>query len=361
MRILCIDVGRGTQDILFYDSTQRLENCCSLVLPSPVVLAQKRLEAGIRKKQDVLFYGTNMGGFPLEKYVAKQQHQGRKIWATPEAAATFADNLEEVVEAGVELVDMAEAERLKRRSGVCAIRLGDVDLEALRAGFAAFGVEWELDGLAVAVQDHGAAPPGVSDRRFRFEFYARMLEQDTTLLDWAYAREDIPERLTRMQAVADALADWPRVVVMDTGMAAVLGCLEDEAVREMEECVVLNVGNGHTLAVYLRGERVVGLWEHHTSLLDAAKIGRLVEELVSGTLDGEAIFAELGHGGYLRPDYQPPASPPPVFVTGPNRELLHSGRSPGGGRYHFVSPHGNMMLTGAYGLLRAYLALFGGA
>jgi len=36
--------------------------------------------------------------------------------------------------------------------------------------YAAFGVQVHLDALAVAVFDHGAAPPGVSDRVFRFEY-----------------------------------------------------------------------------------------------------------------------------------------------------------------------------------------------
>jgi uncharacterized protein (DUF1786 family) len=33
MRILCIDVGHGTQDILLYDSEKNLENCTQLIIP----------------------------------------------------------------------------------------------------------------------------------------------------------------------------------------------------------------------------------------------------------------------------------------------------------------------------------------
>jgi len=34
MKILSIDVGMGTQDILLYDSENNMENCFKMVLPS---------------------------------------------------------------------------------------------------------------------------------------------------------------------------------------------------------------------------------------------------------------------------------------------------------------------------------------
>ena len=35
MRILAIDVGTGTQDILLFDSSQPIENAFQLIMPSP--------------------------------------------------------------------------------------------------------------------------------------------------------------------------------------------------------------------------------------------------------------------------------------------------------------------------------------
>ena len=35
MRILAIDVGTGTQDILLFDSTQPVENALQMIMPSP--------------------------------------------------------------------------------------------------------------------------------------------------------------------------------------------------------------------------------------------------------------------------------------------------------------------------------------
>ena len=39
VRILAVDVGTGTQDILLWDSSQEVENALQLVMPSPTVLA----------------------------------------------------------------------------------------------------------------------------------------------------------------------------------------------------------------------------------------------------------------------------------------------------------------------------------
>ena len=46
MKVLAIDVGKGTQDILLYDSTQRTENCIKMVLPSQTqIIAQRIMQA----------------------------------------------------------------------------------------------------------------------------------------------------------------------------------------------------------------------------------------------------------------------------------------------------------------------------
>jgi len=51
MKILAIDVGAGTQDIMLYDSEQPIENSYKMVLPSPTrIFAEK-----IRKNHNDLF------------------------------------------------------------------------------------------------------------------------------------------------------------------------------------------------------------------------------------------------------------------------------------------------------------------
>ena len=43
MRILAIDVGTGTQDIMIYDTEKELENAMKLVLPSPHLLISQKI------------------------------------------------------------------------------------------------------------------------------------------------------------------------------------------------------------------------------------------------------------------------------------------------------------------------------
>jgi uncharacterized protein (DUF1786 family) len=352
MQLLCIDIGRGTQDILLYDSSQRIENCPSLVLPSPVALTRQRLEQAIASGRTPLFWGTNMGGFSLKQYIAQPKQQGKELLMTYQAARSFNDYPRELERQGVGLISEDEARRLMSSPEFFPIHTRDVDLDSILAGFGNWGVKPDLAGIAVAVQDHGQAPPGMSNRRFRFQHYRQRLEAGNQPVDWAYKRAEIPSCLTRMQAVADSLPQDLPLLVMDTGMAAVLGALEDERVAAAGDKLVVNIGNGHTLAVYLQAGQLVGLWEHHTRLLDATMINRLLEELIRGEVDNEEIFAGGGHGAFVNTKIHRQKQPELICLTGPNRAIMESSG------YYLASPHGNMMLTGAYGLLRAYLAKY---
>jgi uncharacterized protein (DUF1786 family) len=43
MKILAIDVGTGTQDIMLYDSKNSIENAVKMVLPSPTKIMADRI------------------------------------------------------------------------------------------------------------------------------------------------------------------------------------------------------------------------------------------------------------------------------------------------------------------------------
>ena len=43
MKLLAIDVGMGTQDILLYDSEKNIENCFKMVLPSQTQIIARRI------------------------------------------------------------------------------------------------------------------------------------------------------------------------------------------------------------------------------------------------------------------------------------------------------------------------------
>ncbi|MFQ5647053.1 MAG: DUF1786 family protein, partial [bacterium] len=339
-KILCIDVGRGTQDILLYDRRKKIENCLTLVLPSLAEVNARKLKKAVSQGKNPFFYGVNMGGFPLFNLTADHLRNGGRIYATRSSAVTFNDHLEESVEKGLVLVD---DDWMGAKDEVYPIETKDIDLPLLEMILEPF--EEGFDLVACAVQDHGAAPRGFSDRRFRMENYRKILDSRTPLSRMGFWKGEIPEYFTRMLAVESLIEG--NSFFMDTGLAAVLGCLEDETVAAKEEKIIINVGNGHTLAAYLTGEEIIGLWEHHTGKLTAEKIDYYLAQLASGTVKDKEVFDDHGHGAYLAFKF----SGKKVFtaVTGPNREIL-KGRG-----YYFACPHGNMMLSGAYGLMRACL------
>lgn len=349
MKILCIDVGRGTQDILLYDSEKKLENCTQLIIPSRAVLAEKALKKAISEDMDILFTGTTMGGFPLGPHF-KEYVKRRNVYATPMASRTFRDDPDVVREMGVKVISEGEAQRLMK-GGMAHFEMMDIDIKSLSRAIELMGDGPDFDGIAVAVQDHGTGPKGMSEREFRFQNYRRLLEGGGGLLEFCYKGNDVPAYLTRMKAVAELVKDAKNLLLMDTGIAAVLGSLEDERVSSFRRKLVVNIGNGHTLAVLLDGEEIQALFEHHTSLLDEVKLHTYIKRLLRGEVTHEEVFADNGHGLYVR-ERARFGSVKVISVIGPNRGLLKRDE------YYHPSPHGNMMLAGSFGLLRGYLARF---
>ncbi len=349
MKILCIDVGRGTQDILLYDSEKNMENCTQLIIPSRAVLAEKALKKAISEDRDILFTGTTMGGFPLGPHF-REYVKRRNVYATPMASRTFRDDPDVVREMGVKVISEDEAGRLTS-TGMAHFEMMDIDIKSLSRAIELMGESSNFDGIAIAVQDHGTGPKGMSEREFRFQNYRRLLEGGGDLLEFCYKGNDVPDYLTRMKAVARLLKDTKNFLLMDTGMAAVLGSLEDEKVASFRRKLLVNVGNGHTLAVLLDGEEIQALFEHHTSLLDEVKLHTYIKRLLRGEVTHEEVFADGGHGLYVR-ERARFGNVKVISVIGPNRTLLKREE------YHHPSPHGNMMLAGSYGLLRGYLARF---
>ena len=347
MKILAIDIGTGTQDILLFDSTTQVENCLQLVMPSPTVLVANQIKQATARGESILLKGTIMGGGPSAWAAEAHVRAGLKIYATPDAARSFNDELAEVEKIGIHVVSEDEARRLDAQP----ILLRDVDLDALGRAFQSFGLELDFDALAVAVFDHGNSPPGYSDRLFRFDFLAERIRTTGKLSGFAFMRGDIPARLTRMKAVADSVDTDKPFLVMDTAPAAVLGALDDDVVSAHPDALIANIGNFHTLAFRFAGGEIAGVFEHHTGELVPAQLEGFLEQLAQGTLTHDAIFYSQGHGAVLFDTH--PAPLDFLAVTGPRRNLLlHSRLNP-----YFAVPYGDMMLAGDFGLLRAYADL----
>lgn len=345
MKILAVDVGTGTQDILLFDSAREIENCLKLVMPSPTMLVAQQIKTATAKRQPVLLTGTIMGGGPSQWAAEDHLRAGLKVYATPSAALSFNDDLSEVEKTGIQIVSEDEAKSLKR---VKRIEMRDFYLDQIARAFESFGLALEVDAYAVAVFDHGNAPPGYSDRRFRFDFLADAIQSQGRLSAFAFMREQIPPRMTRMIAAANSIKTDLPLLMMDTAPAAVLGALEDPRVRALDRKLIANVGNFHTLAFHLGNGKICGVFEHHTGELTKEELEAYLLKLARGQITNDEVFGDMGHGALV---FDPDApAPNDLVVIGPRRGLLRgSSLNP-----YFAVPHGDMMIAGCFGLIRAF-------
>jgi uncharacterized protein (DUF1786 family) len=238
--------------------------------------------------------------------------------------------------------------RRTRPRGAAGVDLRDIDLPAIRRALSAFGLALpEL--VAVAVQDHGYEP-GKGNNAVRFDYLQGLIANGGNLTSAIFT--DPPPGMIRMQAVADSVPD---AYVMDTGMAAVLGALGDPLVaRAVDEggAILVNVGNMHTFATLIGKRRLHGLFELHTGGITPELVGALIDRLRNGTIDAGSFHRDFdGHGAALDPGYRRLAPFRFAAVTGPNRRMIASLG------FHEAAPHGDMMLTGPFGLVEGVLQL----
>jgi uncharacterized protein (DUF1786 family) len=345
MRILAVDIGTGTQDILLFDSEQPIENALQMVMPSPTQIAAGRIRAATQAARPVALTGVNSGGGPCAWALEDHIRAGLKAFSTLEAAATFDDDPEAVKAIGVNVVGDDEIRAIDAEQ----VPLTDLDLSAIRAALAQFGVPGDFDGIAVGCLDHGASPPGYSDRLFRFEHLRRVVERQNDLRAFAMLPEELPDYLTRARSVVRCAGNEAPVVFLDTGPAAALGALQDPTVGDQREQVVMNLGNMHALCFHLQRTRVVSLYEHHTGEITAEQVVDFTERLIEGTLRHEDIFESMGHGAFYA-DGTVAGEPGVIAVTGPQRgKVRGSDLNP-----YFAVPHGDMMISGCFGLLVAF-------
>jgi uncharacterized protein (DUF1786 family) len=278
-----------------------------------------------------------MGGGPITAAVRHHLARGLPVYASPQAALTLHDNLDIIQQWGVCFTDNTPPEAAR-------LVLGDVDLEALKTILTNFEVPFPTR-FTVAVQDHGFSPHA-SNREFRFQQWREVLARGGRLANLAF--REPPECFTRMRTVAKAL---PGVLLMDTCTAGMRGALLDPEARKHRNTglTVVNLGNAHTFAALIQGDRMLGIYEHHTGLLTPYKLAQHLSRFQAGELKHEEVFNDEGHGCVIHPDY--PQERPFSFtvITGPRRSLARGW--PG----VFAAPLGDMMLTGCFGLADAWL------
>lgn len=351
MKILAIDIGTGTQDILLFDPRLSVENAFKLVLPSPTMIVRNLIRKSTIAKKNVLLTGVTMGGGPSSWAIEDHIRSGLAVFATPSAARSFNDDPDRVAEMGVKIISEDEALRIPEK--VERLEMKDLDLPAIQKALAAFGVGLDdLAAVAVAVFDHGAAPADVSDRKFRFDYLNERIRETNRLSAFAFTRENIPPIMTRLQAVASSAGDLAApLIVMDTAPAAILGATYDPLVSQQERVVIANLGNFHTLAFRLGPAGIEGVFEHHTGLLNRDGMENLISRLADSSLQNQEVFDNHGHGAllYTKEPLRLAPGTGNLVVTGPRRTILAQSQL----KPYFAVPFGDMMLTGCFGLLAA--------
>lgn len=351
MKLLAVDVGTGTQDILLFDSRLDVENSFKMVQPSPTMITHRRIKEATNSGQPVLLTGVTMGGGPSHWAAENHLKAGYRLYATPDAARSFNDDLDVVRDTGVVVISEDETQKLP--GDVLKLELRDFDFSQISKAFSNFDVSLDdLDGVAVAVFDHGAAPPGYSDRQFRFDYIKDRVLVERSLSTFAFLADSVPEIMTRMKSVVVSAHQLEAdLILMDTAPAAVLGALQDKAIRSEKRVLLANVGNFHTIAFRLGTHGIEGVFEHHTGLLNAGKLDSLLVKLGDGSLKHEDVFQDHGHGALILDQGSGTFTLGDYFlaVTGPRWSMMENSRlSP-----HFATPYGDMMMAGCYGLLKA--------
>jgi uncharacterized protein (DUF1786 family) len=184
-----------------------------------------------------------------------------------------------------------------------------------------------------------------------------MVSEENDLTHFALLPDELPAYLTRARAMVGSArradGDTP-MVFLDTGPAAALGALQDPPVGGADKQLIVNLGNMHALAFHLEGTRIVSLYEHHTGELSREQIEDFSERLVAGSLEHEEVFGTKGHGVFYAGERAENGGVDVVAVTGPQRGKVRGSRL----QPYFAAPHGDMMISGCFGLVQAFGARY---
>ncbi|MDR2966658.1 MAG: DUF1786 domain-containing protein [Methanobacteriaceae archaeon] len=338
MKVLAIDIGAGTQDILLYDNNNVIENSIKLVLPSPPVIISKTIK---KANTDLYFDGNIMGGGKIKNHIINHIEKGYGVAMEKQAAKTIKDDLRVVKAIGVELVEEGSYENDSKFSKYSKITLKDVDIDELSSTIAKYDLNFSFDYIAIAVQDHGFSSK-MGDRDFRFEKIREKLHVPLKVEDFGFT--NVPDYFSRMKAVERSL-NGLNPVIMDSKFAAVCGTCQDPNVAKLNSYVVMDIGNGHTMATSIEDGFIQGVFEHHTSRLNPRKIESLIDKLVKATLTHLEVHSDHGHGAHV---INPISNLEKVVVTGPKRSIIEKTNL----NFYNAVPNGDVMMTGPAGLIR---------
>ena len=339
MRILAIDVGTGTQDIMVYDDEKELENSIKVVLPSPhLYISQKIRET----ENDLYFTGEIMGGGKLKNTLQEHMEKGYKVVMEEVPAKTIRDKRSQVEALGIEI-----ASPDREYKDYSKITLGDINITKLSEFLLGYDLEFDFDEIAIAVQDHGYNE-NMGDRDFRFEKFREKLKEPIKPEEFAF-KGNVPDYYTRMKAVERSVEKEGidiAPLVMDTKFASITGMCYDSLTSKLNSYIAIDIGNGHTTAASIEDGKIQGIFEHHTSSLTPESLENYLRRLADGIITNEEVYNDHGHGAHV---INPISEIEKVIVTGPKRELIEKTSLD----WHHASPGGDVMMTGTVGLIKA--------
>ena len=348
-KIFAMDIGAGTADILYYDSGKVFENNLKMEVPTEASVLGKKIK---ELEGDISFSGRTIGGGPFASAVMKHLKKGYRVRMTKAAGYSIKNNIKEVMEKGIEI-----GGRLKGRHFV----LEEINLRFYEKMLQRYDETLKnADALCVALQDHGAAPYGVSDRAFRFDNYIEAFSAGRTLGHLAYINGEIPRKFLRMRSAYGSIKSFTpfkNILIMDTAPAAILGAMADLPKEDRgKPALYMNFGNIHTLIVCIRGEEILSIFEHHTHMIkeDLGKFSGMIKRMLTGELSREEVFDDWGNGA-LTFEKTDLGALKHIIVTGPNRRFAAGTGLP----FKYAAPGGDMMITGPIGLVCAAYGAFG--
>ena len=341
MRILAIDVGTGTQDIMVYDSEKELENSIKLVLPSPHLFISQQIR---EIENNIYFDGQIMGGGKLKNTILEHMEKGYEVVMEANCAKTIRDDLNQVKSYGINIADENKEYKNYRR-----ITLRDINITQLSEFLLMYDLEFDFDEIAIAVQDHGYNE-NMGDRDFRFEKIREKLTEPLKPEDFGFL-DDLPDYYSRMAAVKKTLEleGIDKIpLLMDTKFASIAGMCYDEEALKLKSYIVIDIGNGHTTAASIENGKIQGVFEHHTSSLTGESLERYIKRLANGKITNKEVYDDHGHGAHV---LNPISKLEKVIVSGPKRELIEKTNLD----WHHACPGGDVMMTGTVGLIKTIL------
>ena len=357
MKILAMDIGFGTQDILLFDTERRnLENMVKMVVDSPTTRFAKQIISLAKKYDKIFIHGYIIGGGPIVRAIKKVISQGKQVIMTEKAAKTIKDDLSVAKRIGVEVIKDYEKDDFLSKKDYAKIEIKEIDARRLKQAFSAFDIRLEdIDAIAVAVQDHGVPQEEGPQRVFRFKVYKKMIDAGGFAQNFAYTFDEIPSYFHRMLSVRENIKhEFGNIkgIVMDTSPATLFGIHYDEYISFPDVYIGVNVGNGHTLAGIFKEKRLIAIFEDHTVNINTERLDVLLSKFSVGKLTFDEIFAGGGHGVYYREEIKEKVNA--FFGIGPNRHILKNSRH----NFIFPAPMGDVMMAGPLTLVNVTRNIF---